>query len=214
MAGKLSKSLSIFGWHEPTATVPGGGPHPRPTSARYSQLAGLERSYVEPADNIGPTATGMTVYYERERDVQEMTFWGANQCLEKQTKRGARNPWRQYGALRKLHEIGGNAPEKMDKKGRKKGANYVKIKKGTSPPQAPTTPEIVLNGTKDVGLLKRLHVPPGVPAEQLAHQIGQEMQRMARDSLRVGRQTEEASGAEATASRSRSRKTRASHKSK
>lgn len=125
----------------------------------------------------------MTVSYDGERDVQELTYLGVNSCMEKQSKRGARNPWRQYGAVRKLHEIGGMAPEKMDKKSRKKSATFMRIKKGSTPPPPPTTPEIVLNGGKDVTILKSIHIPAGIPAEQLAQSIAVEMQRIARDML-------------------------------
>ena len=180
MAGKLSKSLNIFGWQPPSNFTT--QLHPFSTSTRYAGLVGLERTYIEPAQ-IPLTAPGMTVFYDSERDVQEMTFFGSNVCLEKQSKRGTRNPWRQDGALRKLYEIGGNVPENMDKRHRRKAGSYVKIKKGTSPPNPPTTPEIVLNGVKDVEILHHLHVPCGVPAEQLAQTIALEMQHLARDSF-------------------------------
>ncbi|VDN31729.1 unnamed protein product [Cylicostephanus goldi] len=48
--------------------------------------------------------------------------------FDKQSQRGTINPWRKYGALKKLHEIGGIAPPGNTKFDRKNKEAFIRIK--------------------------------------------------------------------------------------
>ncbi|RCN47934.1 hypothetical protein ANCCAN_05986 [Ancylostoma caninum] len=76
--------------------------------------------------------------------------------FDKQSQRGTTNPWRKYGALKKLHEIGGIAPPGNTKGDRKNKDGFVLIKKGSRPPPPPRCAEVTLNKDKrNPGLLGR-----------------------------------------------------------
>ncbi|KIH61331.1 hypothetical protein ANCDUO_08401 [Ancylostoma duodenale] len=90
------------------------------------------------------------------RWTQMLYTMGNVPSFDKQSQRGTTNPWRKYGALKKLHEIGGIAPPGNTKGDRKNKDGFVHIKKGSRPPPPPRCAEVTLNkDRRNPGLLGR-----------------------------------------------------------
>lgn len=119
------------------------------------------------------------VVFETHNEVQELYTMGTVPSFDKQSQRGTTNPWRKYGALKKLHEIGGIAPPGNTRDDRKNKLGFVEIKKGTRPPPPPRCAEVTLNkDKKNPGVLGRIRLPKNVPAEQLSQAIAWEIKAM------------------------------------
>ncbi|KAK6752583.1 hypothetical protein RB195_003789 [Necator americanus] len=138
----------------------------------------FSRSFFEAAAKV-QTFPKSKVVFETNNEVQELYTMGSMASFDKQSHRGTTNPWRKYGALRKLHEIGGIAPPGNTKGDRKNKDGFVTIKKGSRPPPPPRCAEVTLNKDKrNPGLLGRIHLPRNVPAEQLSQAIAWEIKGM------------------------------------
>ncbi|WKY03276.1 hypothetical protein Q1695_004764 [Nippostrongylus brasiliensis] len=140
---------------------------------------GFGRTFFEPATRV-PTFPKSKVVFETQNEVQELYTMGTVPSFGKQSHRGTTNPWRKYGALRKLHEIGGIAPPGNTRNDRKNKNSFVEIKKGTRPPQPPRCAEVTLNkDRKNPGLIGRFRLPRNIPAEQLSQAIAWEIKSVA-----------------------------------
>ncbi|KAJ1369715.1 hypothetical protein KIN20_031255 [Parelaphostrongylus tenuis] len=149
-----------------------------PVIASISTQPGYGRSFLEPAAQVTRFPESQ-VMFESQNEVHEIYVTGIIPSLEKQAQRGTTNPWRKYGALRKLHEIGGFAPPGNTKGSRRVKENFIIIKKGSKPPPPPCCAEVTLNkDPKNPGFLGRIHLPRNIPAEQLSQAVAWEIKAM------------------------------------
>ncbi|CAJ0606383.1 unnamed protein product [Cylicocyclus nassatus] len=153
-----------------------------PNLMSTSNPHGYGRSFFETATKVQPFPKSR-VTFDSNNEVQELYTSGNVPSFDKQSQRGTINPWRKYGALKKLHEIGGIAPPGNTKLDRKNKEAFIRIKKGTRPPPPPRCAEVTLNKDKrNPGLLGRIHLPRNVPAEQLSQAIAWEIKAMVESS--------------------------------
>ncbi|CAI5445198.1 unnamed protein product [Caenorhabditis angaria] len=139
----------------------------------------FRRCYTEIALLPTKQATLKECSFEKTQIVQEFEILGDNFTFKKHAERGTNNPWRRYGALAKLHEIGGFAPSSNNKKERKNRDQLLTIKKNTKPPNPPTNNQMTLNRVKKDGknLEARLHltVPKNMISEQAAQKMAEQI---------------------------------------
>ncbi|XGW28521.1 hypothetical protein V3C99_008360 [Haemonchus contortus] len=137
---------------------------------------GYGRSFFELSTDHTSALSKSRVVFEAHNEVQELYTQGNVPSFEKQSQRGTTNPWRKYGALKKLHEIGGTAPPGNTRDERRNKNGFIDIKKGTRPPPPPRCPEVTLNrDRRHPGLIGRIQLPRNVPAEQLSQAIAWEI---------------------------------------
>ncbi|CAB3401339.1 unnamed protein product [Caenorhabditis bovis] len=140
----------------------------------------FKKRYEEPAYLPLHPAQFSTIRFERYQSVQEIVILGENGTFKKQSNRGTNNPWRRYGALRKLHEIGGFAPANYNKKERKNRDGLIYIAKESKPPSPPTSNQMTLNKvrekTKNVCSNRlTLHVPKNATVELCAQKLAEQV---------------------------------------
>ncbi|EYB99315.1 hypothetical protein Y032_0123g1139 [Ancylostoma ceylanicum] len=174
----FSRSLSSYFSPNPPSTSRMPVQQDTANVANTSNPHGYGRSFFEAAAKV-QTFPKSRVVFEPNNEVQELFTMGNVPSFDKQSQRGTTNPWRKYGALRKLHEIGGIAPPGNTKGDRKNKDGFVTIKKGSRPPPPPRCAEVTLNKDKrNPGLVGRIHLPRNVPAEQLSQAIAWEIKAM------------------------------------
>ncbi|CAJ0586692.1 unnamed protein product, partial [Mesorhabditis spiculigera] len=110
-----------------------------------------------------PRANGLRV--EKAVTVCEFPDLGINGQHQKRGERGSNNPWRRFGALRRIYEVGG-----MMLVGDRKKRNYSFVTAESTPPPPPIGPEMTLNWDQErSSLLDELDLGAGRPAALLAH---------------------------------------------
>ncbi|KAL6737308.1 hypothetical protein Aduo_010963 [Ancylostoma duodenale] len=174
----FSRSLSSYFSPNPPSSSRPPAPHDTTNVSTASNPHGYGRSFFESATKVQSFPKSRVVF-ESNNEVQELYTMGNVPSFDKQSQRGTTNPWRKYGALKKLHEIGGIAPPGNTKGDRKNKDGFVHIKKGSRPPPPPRCAEVTLNkDRRNPGLLGRIHLPRNVPAEQLSQAIAWEIKAM------------------------------------
>lgn len=124
---------------------------------------------------------GPTVRFDTTQNVQEFVVLSENSSFHKQSHRGTNNPWRRYGALQKLHQIGGFAPQTNGKSDRKNRDFLGPIKKGSKPPQPPSCPQMKVNrigGKKNTKgeIDVKFKLPRGANASEMCLMMAEQIQ--------------------------------------
>ncbi|CAI2348140.1 unnamed protein product [Caenorhabditis sp. 36 PRJEB53466] len=114
----------------------------------------------------------------KSQSVVEFAQFGELPTFRKQGTRSTNNPWRRYGALRKLCETGGFAPTTGAKKERKKREELVVIKQNVKLPPAPLSTQMTLNKVRDPGVYEKrlaLRAPKDVGVDVAAQKLAEQV---------------------------------------
>ncbi|KAK6030386.1 hypothetical protein OSTOST_03486, partial [Ostertagia ostertagi] len=123
MTDLFSRSLMYFSPNVPTSTKI------MPTQTETNSIIsasnphGYGRSFFELAARVSTFPKSKVVFEAHN----ELYTQGTLPSFEKQSQRGTTNPWRKYGALKKLHEIGGTAPPGNTRDERKNKNGFIEI---------------------------------------------------------------------------------------
>ncbi|PIC42138.1 hypothetical protein B9Z55_009310 [Caenorhabditis nigoni] len=154
--------------------------HVQSAASSSSSVVLLHKSYTE---SSAPPSTNRKLPYKilRLASTQQVTEFVQNGELPTFKKQGARstnNPWRRYGALQKLCETGGFAPNSGSKRERKNRGSLLAVKQNVKVPPAPTSSQMTLNKVKEQGqyeiklaLKAPKNVAVDVAAQNLAEQV-------------------------------------------
>ncbi|EGT39815.1 hypothetical protein CAEBREN_05287 [Caenorhabditis brenneri] len=157
-----------------------------PRSLKYAHSASstssillLHKNYEEPAPPPSSTATQYkSIRLATSQKVTEFVQQGELPTFKKQGSRSTNNPWRRYGALRKLCETGGFAPNSGSKKERKNRESLVAVKANVKIPVAPTSAQMTLNKVRDPGAYEAklgLKVPKNAPVDVAAQSLAEQV---------------------------------------
>ncbi|CAO4369074.1 unnamed protein product [Caenorhabditis nigoni] len=137
--------------------------HVQSAASSSSSVVLLHKSYTE---SSAPPSTNQFVQN------------GELPTFKKQGARSTNNPWRRYGALQKLCETGGFAPNSGSKRERKNRGSLLAVKQNVKVPPAPTSSQMTLNKVKEQGqyeiklaLKAPKNVAVDVAAQNLAEQV-------------------------------------------
>ncbi|EFO86544.1 hypothetical protein CRE_04709 [Caenorhabditis remanei] len=159
--------------------------HAQSVSSSSSTLMVFHRTYTEtsPPPNSSNRLPYKSIRLANTQIVTEFIQYGELPTFKKQGCRSTNNPWRRYGALRKLCETGGFAPNSGSRKERKNRDSLVAVKNVKLPPP-PTSSQMTLNKVRDPGqyeirlaLKNPKNVTVDVAAQNLAEQVKVECER-------------------------------------
>ncbi|ULT99461.1 hypothetical protein L3Y34_000646 [Caenorhabditis briggsae] len=154
--------------------------HVQSAASSSSSVVLLHKSYTE---SSAPPSTNRKLPYKTLRlaSTQQVTEFiqnGELPTFKKQGSRSTNNPWRRHGALQKLCETGGFAPNSGSKKERKNRGSLLAVKQNVKVPPAPTSSQMTLNKVKEQGqyeiklaLKAPKNVAVDVAAQNLAEQV-------------------------------------------
>uniref|UniRef100_A0A8R1HJK6 Uncharacterized protein n=1 Tax=Caenorhabditis japonica TaxID=281687 RepID=A0A8R1HJK6_CAEJA len=109
------------------------------------------RKYEEPALLVANPVRYSTIRFENTHSVVDFAQFGELPTFRKQACRSTNNPWRRYGALIKLTNTGGFAPNIGSKKDRKKREQLVYVKQNMKLPSPPQCSQMSLNKAREPG---------------------------------------------------------------
>ncbi|CCD73321.1 Ras-associating domain-containing protein [Caenorhabditis elegans] len=153
-------------------------PNARSLGSSTSSILLLHKTYKETSAPPPNQVAFKSVILANTQLVTEFLQNGELPTFKKQSSRSTNNPWRRYGALRKICETGGFAPNSGSKKERKNRETLMAVKQNVKVPIAPTSAQMTLNKVKDPGPYENklaLKVPKNttvdVAAQNLAEQV-------------------------------------------
>ncbi|CAD6193004.1 unnamed protein product [Caenorhabditis auriculariae] len=139
----------------------------------------LGRTFDEATRFNQPLAPMRKVTFDALQSVQEVHVLSQNSTFPKCSSRGTNNPWRRYGALKKICQVGGFAPTGESRTQRKNRMALVHIESGTNPPPPPPTCQMTLNRVRDKTgknqLNIQLEIDNQMQAEELACSLAQQI---------------------------------------
>ncbi|VDM40427.1 unnamed protein product [Toxocara canis] len=119
------------------------------------------------------------VSWDRIKQIQEIPHTGHQRTYEKRADRSRPNPWRRYGALIKLHEIGGWASKIDRQQSSRRNRKYYYVKPGSRPGIPPTRPPITVRESNFMPA-SAITVPKCESVEKIASEVGMQFQVLMR----------------------------------
>uniref|UniRef100_A0A0M3IAM2 Uncharacterized protein n=1 Tax=Ascaris lumbricoides TaxID=6252 RepID=A0A0M3IAM2_ASCLU len=138
----------------------------------------LGQRYKEYA-RVPPRRSHSKVTWDNIKEIQEIRYFGHKRTYEKRSERSRPNPWRRYGAVLKLHEIGGWVSKIDRQQSTRRNRKYYYVRPGSKPCNPPNRPPITVRDSKVIPA-SAISIPQCESIEQVASAVGLQLQMLMR----------------------------------